>query len=89
MKNNTKIEKHKESNNRELTGVVAKLSGINTLKVRIESKFPHPKYGKIIKQHRNYLVNYISEKSEIKVGDLVRIRESKPFSKNKSWELVK
>lgn len=73
---------------RALTGKVIKLSGINTLKVRVERKYPHTKYGKIIKEHRSYLVNYISENSEVKVGDVVTIRECKPFSKMKAWELV-
>lgn len=81
MENKVKAQK-------ELEGTVIKLSGVNTLKVRVERKYPHTKYGKIIKEHRSYLVNYTSENSDIKVGDSVIIRECKPFSKKKAWELV-
>jgi len=80
---------NKETRKKQLSGVVLKLSSTNTLKVRVERKFPHPKYGKIIKEHRNYLVNYNSANSDAKVGDQVIIRETKPFSKVKAWELVK
>lgn len=73
---------------KELVGVVVKLSGANTVKVRVERKYPHKKYGKIIKEHRNYLVDYKSDKSELKIGDTVTIRECKPLSKNKAWELI-
>ncbi len=79
---------NKVKSQRELVGIVEKLSGVNTLKVRVERKYPHTKYGKIIKEHRSYLVNYISENSQVKVGDVVTIKECKPFSKKKAWELV-
>lgn len=81
MENKVKAQK-------ELTGVVVKISGINTLKVRVERKYPHKKYGKIIKEHRNYLVDYKTEGSDVKVGDVVTIRECKPLSKMKAWELI-
>jgi len=64
------------------------VSEINTLSVRIERKYPHAKYGKIIKDHRNYLVNYNAGNSTVKVGDVVTIRECRPFSKAKAWDLV-
>jgi small subunit ribosomal protein S17 len=79
---------NKPKAHKELTGVVVKLSGANTLKVRVERKYPHKKYGKIIKEHRHYLVDYKSENSDIKVGALVTIRECKPLSKMKAWELI-
>lgn len=71
---------------RENVGIVRKISNANTLSVRVETKFPHPKYGKIVKTHKNYLVNFIGD--EVEVGDTVLISEAKPFSKAKTWELI-
>lgn len=71
---------------RENVGIVRKISNPNTLSVRIETKFPHPKYGKIVKTHKNYLVHFVGQ--EVEVGDTVLISEAKPFSKKKSWELI-
>lgn len=71
---------------RTLTGEVIKVSGKNTVKVRVEKKFPHPKYGKIIKEHINYLTHSTLE--DVKVGDKVVIKESKPISKLKRWEIL-
>jgi small subunit ribosomal protein S17 len=71
---------------RTLEGKVIKLSSKDTIKVRVESKHRHPKYGKIIATHRNYLVHYTE--SDVAVGDVVIIGESRKISKNKSWIFV-
>lgn len=67
---------------RTLIGQVIKLSSANTIKVRVETKQTHPMYGKVIKSHKNYLAHATSE---VKVGDTVKIIESKPLSKTKTW----
>lgn len=76
------------STRRELIGKVMKHSGAKTLKIRVESKFPHGKYGKIVKNHRTYLANYLGENDAVQVGDEVKIRECAPISKMKCWEFV-
>lgn len=76
------------STRRELIGTVVNHSGVKTLKIRVESKFPHGKYGKIVKNHRTYLANYVGNSEEVKVGDEVKIRECAPISKMKRWEFI-
>ena len=77
-----------KSNKRKLTGKVIKLSSEKTIKVRVERKYPHPKYGKIIKEHKNYLV-HIEDQNSVELNDLVEIQECRPFSRNKTWEFSK
>ncbi|MEP7103712.1 MAG: 30S ribosomal protein S17 [Candidatus Dojkabacteria bacterium] len=71
-----------------LEGKVVKLTGDQTIKVRVERKYPHKKYGKIIKEHKNYLVHN-PDNTEVKLGQKVNIVPTKPISKTKSWLLVK
>lgn len=78
----------KKSIKRILTGKVVKLSGEKTIKVRVERKYPHKKYGRIIKEHKNYLVHN-EDNTKVKVGDVVSIQSVRPISKLKSWTLVK
>jgi len=78
----------KKTIKRILSGKVVKLSGEKTIKVRVERKYPHKKYGRIIKEHKNYLVHN-EDNTEVKVGDVVSIQSVRPISKNKSWKLVK
>lgn len=58
----------------------------NTIVVSIERQVPHPKYGKLIKTTRRLLVD--TNKIEVKPGDLVKIEEIKPMSKNKNFKVV-
>lgn len=78
----------KKLKKRTLEGEVVKVSSKNTIKVKIEQKFPHIKYSKIIKKHKTYMVNYNEEKQPVTIGQKVVIGESKPVSKNKRWELI-
>ena len=72
---------------RKFVGKVVKLSGTNTVKVKVETKYAHPKYGRIIKKHKNFLVH--STDTNIGVDDLVEIQESRPISKMKRWILLR
>lgn len=78
----------KKTLKRRIAGKVTKLSGTNTLKVEVETKYQHPKYGKIIKTHKSYLVHNNGELGDVVVGNLVTIEEVKPISKLKRWLLV-
>lgn len=69
------------------SGVVASRSGDKSIKVLIEFKVKHPKYGKYINKRTKLGVH--DEKNEAGVGDLVQISECRPISKSKSWRLVK
>lgn len=57
-----------------------------TVVVMIERTVQHPKYGKIMKRRTKL---HVHDENQIgKIGDRVRIRESRPLSKMKSWVLV-
>ena len=70
---------------REIQGVVVKDSGDKTISVLVERKVLHPKYHKIVKKFKKYLVH--DEKNEAKVGDIVSAIENRPISKRKSFVL--
>ena len=71
---------------RVLTGKVVSNSRDKTIAVLVERKVRHPIYKKYIK--RSTKVHAHDEKNECGLGDLVRVSESKPFSKTKNWALV-
>ena len=57
-----------------------------TIVVAVETRVPHPLYKKIIK--RTYKLKAHDEKNECRVGDRVRVMETRPLSKDKRWRLV-
>ena len=57
-----------------------------TIVVRVERRFPHPKYKKVVTQYKKFYAH--DEKSEAKPGDRVRIQESRPLSRMKRWRLL-
>lgn len=71
---------------RTLTGKVVSNSRDKTIAVLVERKVRHPIYKKYIK--RSTKVHAHDEKNECGLGDVVRVSESKPFSKTKNWALV-
>ena len=74
------------SNPRILTGVVTSNKADKTITVQIERKVKHPLYGKIIK--RSTKVHGHDEENNASIGDVVTVKECKPFSKTKTWILV-
>ena len=72
---------------RILSGKVVKKSGDKTISVLVTRQTTHPIYKKLIRVSKKYLA-HDSENKNI-VGDSVRIQETKPISKNKSWEVIK
>jgi small subunit ribosomal protein S17 len=54
-----------------------------TVVVRVERLTRHPLYGKVIRHHKRYKVH--DEENACRVGDLVRMIESRPISKEKRW----
>ena len=71
---------------RVMQGVVVSNAMDKTLVVKVERKFPHPLYKKFIKRSSRYPVH--DENNQHKVGDLVSIRECRPLSKLKKWEVI-
>lgn len=57
-----------------------------SITVSVERRLPHPIYGKFVKRTKKFMAH--DENNECKVGDLVRIMETRPMSKNKRWRLL-
>lgn len=72
---------------RTVTGRVTSDKMDKTITVMLERKVKHPVYGKYVK--RSTKLHAHDEKNECNIGDLVTVQETKPFSKSKSWSLVK
>ena len=72
---------------RILSGKVVKKSGDKTISVLVTRQTTHPIYKKLIRVSKKYLAH--DSENKIIVGDSVRIQESRPISKNKSWEVIK
>lgn len=56
-----------------------------TIVVNVERRFAHPLYGRQVTRHRKYYAH--DEENQAHVGDVVRIVETRPLSKNKRWRL--
>lgn len=69
-----------------LTGIVVSTNMQKTITVSVERKFQHPRYRKIIRNHKKYKAH--NENKDIKVGDIVTIQETRPISKDKHFEVV-
>ena len=72
---------------RILSGKVVKKSGDETVSVLVTRQTTHPIYKKIIRVSKKYLAH--DAENTIAVGENVKIQETKPLSKNKSWEVIK
>tara|TARA_B100000925_G_scaffold161659_1_gene121319 strand:- start:758 stop:1021 length:264 start_codon:yes stop_codon:yes gene_type:complete len=72
---------------KERIGVVTSNRMTKSIVVSETKKVKHPMYGKFVLKTKKYIVH--DEKNESKNGDVVRIMETRPMSKNKCWRLVK
>jgi small subunit ribosomal protein S17 len=71
---------------RILQGVVVSDKMDKTVVVRVERRVMHPIYKKFIRRSKKYHAH--DENNEFKAGDFVRIRECRPLSKSKCWEVI-
>ncbi len=71
---------------RVLTGLVVSDKGDKTVIVRVDRRVQHPLYKKFIRRAKKYAAHDADNK--FKVGDTVSIRECRPISKTKTWEVV-
>ena len=67
-------------------GVVVKNKMDKSISVAIERKVAHPLYKKYFKKTTNLMAH--DENNECRIGDVVKIMETRPLSKNKKWRLV-
>lgn len=71
---------------KERVGLVVSDKMQKTVVVAVENRSAHPKYGKIVVKTQRYKVH--DEENTCKVGDRVRIQETKPLSKTKRWQIT-
>jgi len=71
---------------KELNGKVIKDKNDKTVVVLVKRKYSHPFFGKVITNSKKYHAH--DEKNEYKIGDNVKIIESKPYSKMKRWKVI-
>ncbi len=71
---------------RVLQGVVVSDKNAKTVVVNVERRFIHPVLGKTVRRSKKYHAH--DEQGQAKSGDTVRIRECRPVSKLKTWEVV-
>jgi len=73
------------ANKREIQGNVIKIAGDKTVTLLVERRVMHPRYHKVVKRFKKYLVH--DERNECKVGDEIVAIECRPLSKTKSFRL--
>ena len=71
---------------KERTGEVVSSKMQKTIVVSVKRRFPHPQFKQVVTSFKKFYAH--DEKSEAKVGDVVRIEETRPLSKTKRWRLV-
>ena len=76
------VRKHRK----ERTGEVISNKMDKTIVVRVERRFRHPQFKKVVTQYRKLYAH--DEKREANIGDTVRVEETRPLSKTKCWRLV-
>ena len=68
------------------TGKVVSDKMDKTVVVKVERRIMHPIYKKFIRRSKKYAAH--DEQNQFKIGDVVRIRECRPLSKSKTWEVM-
>ena len=68
------------------TGVVVSISGNKTIVVQTTERKRHPKYGKMMTSTKKLHAH--DENNECGIGDIVRVMETRPLSKDKRWRVV-
>lgn len=68
------------------TGVVVSNKMEKSITILVERRLRHPIYGKYVKKTKKFMAH--DETNDAKEGDLVRIMETRPLSKNKRWRLL-
>lgn len=70
-----------------MTALVISRSGNKSIKVAVDQMVKHPKYGKYMRRRTAFGVH--DEHNQAAVGDIVEVSQCRPYSKTKSWRLVK
>jgi len=76
----------RETRRKDRVGEVVSNKMAKTIVVRVERRYPHPKFKKVVTAFKKLYAH--DEKQEARVGDRVLITETRPLSKMKRWRLV-
>jgi small subunit ribosomal protein S17 len=76
----------KKPHRKNRTGVVVSDKMNKTVVVAVESRRPHPLYRRVIRRTTKFKAH--DEENSCKLGDTVRIEETRPLSKDKRWRVV-
>jgi small subunit ribosomal protein S17 len=71
---------------KQRVGEVIGNSMAKTIVVRVERRFPHPRFRKVVTAYKKFYAH--DEKGEARPGDRVRIEETRPISRLKRWRLL-
>ncbi|WP_299755737.1 30S ribosomal protein S17 [Pontibacter anaerobius] len=71
---------------KERSGKVVSNKMDKSITVLVESRMKHPMYGKFVSKSNKFMAH--DENNDCNIGDVVRIQETRPLSKNKKWRLV-
>jgi small subunit ribosomal protein S17 len=84
----TVVAEHDDARNtrRVKQGRVASNKMDKTIVVVSETRVPHPTYGKIVRKSTRFKAH--DERNEANIGDVVRIMECRPLSREKRWRLI-
>ena len=74
------------ANKKHKIGVVISDKMAKTIVVRVERLDRHPKYNKVVRKAKKFVAH--DEKGQAKLGDKVKIVETRPLSKTKRWRLL-
>jgi small subunit ribosomal protein S17 len=86
MAETTTENHHTRGHRKERVGEVLSSKMAKTIVVQVQRRFPHPRFKKVVTAYAKFYAH--DEKSEAKVGDVVRIQECRPLSKTKRWRLI-
>ncbi len=86
MQNQSPEEEMDRGSRKVRIGVVVSDAGDKTVTVSVERRFAHPLYGKQVGKSKRYHAH--DENNEFRVGDKVRIVETRPLSKTKRWRVA-
>ena len=75
-----------QAKKKTMMGVVVSSKMDKTVVVKVERRFAHPVFKKVVKTTKKYKVH--DERNECVEGDLIRIQETRPLSKEKRWRLM-
>jgi len=84
-KTSTKAAERVQGRRKEVVGEVVSSRMHKTIVVQVTSKKSHPFYGRVIARQKKFYAH--DEKNQARVGDVVRLEETRPLSKLKRWKL--